>query len=118
MLELRVFINSYVFFFLNVKSFQIEDPLCTLIFLIFLLGDHSSVSVQSLISVLLVESESHLSVSRGVRLRSEEERDIGGKVSCPTEGIRTKSEAKHASLAGLGHSASLYSWKYFDIQFE
>ena len=72
--------------------------------------------MQSLISVLLVES--HLSVSRGVRLRSEEERDVGGKVSCPTEGIRTKPEAKHASLAGLGHTTSLYSWKYFDIQFE
>ena len=74
------------------------------------------VFINKIVECLLVET--HLSVSGGVRLRSEEERDVGGKVSCPTEGIRTKPEAKHASLAGLGHTTSLYSWKYFDIQFE
>ena len=56
--------------------------------------------------------ETDLAVSGGVGLSSEEERDVGGQVGRPTEGVRTEPEAKHASLAGLGHSASLYSWRW------
>ena len=60
--------------------------------------------------------ETDLAVSGGVGLSPEEERDVGGQVGRPTEGVRTEPEAKHPSLAGLGHSASLYSWegKYFE----
>ena len=52
----------------------------------------------------------HLAVSGGVGLSSEEERDVGGEVGCPTEGVGTKPKPEHSSLAGLGHSASLYGW--------